>query len=60
MDDLKEAVAEAERFLRRAEKVRSNEKWNKGIADYGTASAACKRASMDLSKALSRLRVCCR
>ena len=55
--DLETAVKEAERFLERAMDVR--ETWKPevtGVYCSSKESAACKRASLDLSNALSALR----
>lgn len=55
---LDEAIAEAERFIARARKI----EWNKTNPTYrystskGSDIAAMKRASLDLSRALSRMR----
>ena len=63
-DALKEAIAEAERFLKKAKAV----KWEKRETSFldGTTygytyidtrlTAAAKRASMDLTRALARMR----
>lgn len=54
---LKTAITEAERFLRKAKKVTT---WmtldGVVLIDEGKYSAACKRASMDLTRALAELR----
>ena len=55
-DALKEAIAEAERFLRAAKKAAKGAKPGDAYLDPGAATAAAKRASMDLSKALSSMR----
>ena len=53
---LKEAVSEAERFLKRAKELQDLLK-DKPHAFYGTKeTGAVRRASMDLSRALSDLR----
>jgi hypothetical protein len=52
---LKIAMEEAERFLERARQVEF-EPTGRWISGTYAASAACKRASMDLTKALSTLR----
>ena len=53
---LKEAVSEAERFLKRAKELQEALK-NKPLIFYGTKeTGAVRRASMDLSRALSDLR----
>jgi hypothetical protein len=54
-DNLQTAIKEAERFLEKAKAV-VFDKYGYVGDDYHTASAACKRASMDLTKALSTLR----
>jgi hypothetical protein len=54
-DTLQAAIQEAERFLEKAKKVEF-EPTGRWISGTYTASAACKRASMDLTKALSTLR----
>ena len=61
---LQNAIAEAERFLRVAKKVkivRGKYDDDDGepylhIMDYKKESAACRRASMDLTRALSAMR----
>jgi endonuclease YncB( thermonuclease family) len=56
-DDLRNAVEEAKRFIERAEAVEltvKKDKW--GRYDYGKCTAAAKRASMDLTRALVRVR----
>jgi hypothetical protein len=57
---LLEAEAEAHRFLKRLEAVKATEQYKSEFAKFdvgGSAeSAAVKRASMDLSRALTRLR----
>lgn len=68
---LEEAISEAERFLIKAKEAqkRREKDWqedkkrlgltNRIIYSYGSASpenASCKRASMDLTKTLARLR----
>jgi len=55
--DLETAVAEAARFLSRAKDVK--ETWEPsihGVYPASQESAACKRASLDLTRALSQLR----
>ena len=46
------AILEAQRFLKIARDV----KYDKYGVEYGKASAACKRASMDLTRALAEMR----
>jgi hypothetical protein len=57
---LLEAEAEAHRFLKRLEAVKATEQYKDDYSKFnvgGSAeSAAVKRASMDLSRALTRLR----
>jgi len=59
-DTLKHAIAEAKRFLRVANKAEAGLHKNLvyGNIEFGSTSdtAAVKRASMDLSKALSAMR----
>lgn len=52
IEDLNDAISEAERFLKRAKVAK---------AKYATdkEAAAAKRASMDLSRALSKIRRAC-
>ena len=62
---LQTAIAEAERFHRTARQVKIREvvgthlmagkKW-KDVENYTKESASCKRASMDLTRALARIR----
>jgi hypothetical protein len=60
--DLDHAIDEAKRFLRVAEKLKSSkntifDSWcDGGVYAYGKLPAAVKRASLDLSSALVRLR----
>ncbi|RRJ85924.1 hypothetical protein EG850_11095 [Gulosibacter macacae] len=54
--DLEEAVAEARRFLDRAERALSADHDPDYPYLYGPEAAAVKRASMDLTKALPKLR----
>jgi hypothetical protein len=57
--DLKEAINEAERFLIRARKINPHVTQEGKVCswiDSGADPAACKRASMDLSRALSKMR----
>jgi hypothetical protein len=49
------AIAEAERFLIAAKKVHES-RWSKGFAEGGINAAACKRASLDLTRALAKMR----
>jgi hypothetical protein len=59
---LYEAIVEAERFLQRAKKLRLMVKdsyqglHSKTYLSYGSDSSAVRRASMDLTRALARLR----
>ena len=55
-DDLELAVAEAKRFLERAELALSADYNPDYLYLYGPEFAAVKRASMDLTKALPNLR----
>lgn len=51
---LQDAVAEARRFIRRAEKCKY---WRQETdVESGPTAAAVKRASLDLTKALAELR----
>lgn len=60
--DLEAAVDEAERFLKTAREIRvkfGNHLWgvmNVDASISGPVVAACKRASLDLTRALSQLR----
>ena len=63
VETLKEAIREAERFLVLAKQVKTKvynaSDKNKKFAvveDYTKESSACKRASMDLTRALSNMR----
>ena len=61
VDALYAAISEAERFLRSAKAVRTKiNPFHKDlpaeVADYTRESAACKRASLDLTMALAELR----
>jgi len=58
VDKLNAAIQEAERFILAAEIVREVSGINRGTSTYdsGKHTAAVKRASMDLSRALSDLR----
>ena len=53
---VKEAIAEAERFIRKAKEVKEPKGCSFGIAERGINSSSCKRASMDLIRCLTRLR----
>jgi len=53
--DLEVAIAEAKRFLAAAEKCKSIQQPCKWVP-AGRDAAACKRASMDLTRALADLR----
>jgi hypothetical protein len=58
-DTLKQAVAEAKRFISAAEKCKfSQSQYNKSIfyPQSGKETAAAKRASMDLTRKLADLR----
>lgn len=50
-ENLKRAIEEAERFLAAARRVDAGGYWT-----FGKEPAAAKRASMDLTRALSELR----
>ena len=62
---LKQSINEAERFIKIAKQVGIKEitgthamagkKWLRAV-DYTKESAACRRASMDLTRVLSKLR----
>jgi hypothetical protein len=60
--DLEAAVDEAERFLKTAREIRvkfGNNSWGVMNVDAlisGPSVAACKRASLDLTRALAQLR----
>lgn len=55
-DKIKEAISEAERFIDRAEKALKDFE-EKRYAWNGTpATGSCKRASMDLTRALADMR----
>jgi hypothetical protein len=58
LETLQDAVQEAERFLERArtlqELVKKNPRW--GMSAQRSASGAVRRASMDLTRALTKLR----
>lgn len=53
--DLQIAISEAERFLMSAKKCKPMKGFEKHICD-GKEAAACKRASLDLTRALTDLR----
>jgi hypothetical protein len=56
---LREAIAEAQRFVSLAKKVKPSVYEGKESPDYverGPDAAAAKRASLDLTKALARMR----
>jgi hypothetical protein len=59
-ETLKKAIVEARRFIEAAEKVevkrRNNYDGAYEIIEPGAAPAACKRASMDLTRILAQLR----
>lgn len=65
VENLKEAISEAERFLEIAGQVKikkvvgthqaAGKTWLV-VEDYTKETAACKRASMDLTRALAKLR----
>ncbi len=64
-NDLFRAITEAERFLKVARQVKTEEMVGEGkmageswlvIYGYCKETAACKRASMDLTRALTELR----
>ena len=52
--DVKNAIAEAKRFIEKAGNVRSQP--NSSYVEPGADSAAAKRASLDLTKALAKMR----
>ena len=60
IERLKEAIVEAKRFIKKANDVSNiwaNGNLCKSLVETGCKeTAACKRASMDLSRALSELR----
>ena len=65
VEALREAIAEAERFIEIAKKVKTETYYGRGptkgqsyelVCTNTRESAACKRASMDLTNALVRLR----
>lgn len=51
-DRVNKAIEEAERFIAAAKNVKLNMEYDSG----GKESAACRRASMDLTRALADLR----
>ena len=58
---VQEAIKEAERFIRAAKQVKEQkETFYDGTTittiPYGAIPAACKRASMDLTRALAKMR----
>jgi len=58
---VKEAIAEAERFIKAAKKVKDKKVTNicgdtYSIIETGAIPAACKRASMDLTRSLAKMR----
>ncbi len=53
---LSNAVGECERFLKAAKEVGKRLEKNKTHVSYCKESAACRRASLDLSRALAELR----
>ena len=56
-DTLNEAIQEAERYLKKAKRAQKASEVNKYFYITGCVeSAACRRASMDLSRALSNMR----
>ncbi len=60
-DNLVTAIAEAERFLLKAREARAVCEWRLKSREYdipepSPAIAACKRASLDLTMALAKLR----
>lgn len=56
LDSIRAAVAEARRFIDRAEKAEHDFAVNDFAWNGTKNTAACRRASMDLSRALSELR----
>ena len=62
VERLQNAIVEAERFIRAAKKVEIiHSKYANGkpwirVGEYTKESAACKRASMDLTRALAEVR----
>lgn len=55
-DKIQEAISEAQRFIVRAEKAMSDFVTNPYAYNGTPATAACKRASMDLTRALADMR----
>jgi hypothetical protein len=55
-ENLQTAINEAERFLMKAKAVKFHQLGGWVDSDHYALSAACKRASMDLTKALSVIR----
>ena len=56
-DNLEAAITEAQRFLQRAKELRQERRDEPYYSLVGTrASGACRRASMDLTRALADLR----
>lgn len=54
---LKEAVLEARRFIKKAEEISKTSEFIEVSGNYqGAGAAAVKRASMDLTKVLAKLR----
>ena len=58
VDKLATAIKEAERFAKVARNVKLNDygQGNVQVKDYTKESAACKRASLDLTRALAEMR----
>ena len=52
---VREAISEAERFIKRAKAIKE-EQFARGEATWGALSASCKRSSLDLSRALAKMR----
>lgn len=52
---VREAISEAERFIKRA-KMLKEDQYLRGETPWGALSASCKRSSLDLSKALAKMR----
>ena len=58
-NNLKEAIEEAKRFIERTEQLQLAARLNENstyIGGYPTEQGAVKRASMDLTRSLSKLR----
>ena len=55
-DKIKDAISEAKRFIDRAEKALTDFKTNEYAGNGTAATGACKRASMDLTRALADMR----